>query len=86
MTQLSIRGPNVVDRVIFVLNFIIEKPFFLKGVDRELRRSNGDVGNCRNNFLENKIKVNMPSRYERNIFCAVNPSEKESTCPGDSGK
>ena len=46
------------------------------------RRDNCD----RYNVIGKKNKA-IPSGFDKsNLFCAKNPTENESTCPGDSGK
>ena len=65
---------------------IIISYFILKGLKRELASQNGDTDDCVNNFLQTSIELNLPMMYSKNVFCAVNPSKDESTCPGDSGK
>ena len=47
--------------------------------------TNGNVKDCSDNFLQGKIDANLPSKYGKGVFCAQNPSEEDSTCPGDSG-
>ena len=41
---------------------------------------------CDTKNMRSKIENSLPSRYAQNVFCAKNPNQKETTCPGDSGK
>ena len=47
---------------------------------------NKEKEDCRNGNLEAKINNSLPRRYVEDTFCAHNPIENESTCPGDNGK